>query len=86
MGRIVSPPLRKVRKPQPERSTDHVIGTICGDASDPVKRELEEQRAKKAANGRELKSRSLWIADRESNGAAPETLDTLKTLRKQLPV
>ena len=43
-----------------------MIETICGDATDPVKRELEEQRAKKAANGRELKSRSLWIADRKA--------------------
>jgi integrase/recombinase XerD len=54
------------------------------DAADPVKRELEELKTKKVREWQGIEAAlDLWIADKESNGAAPETLDTFKTLRKQ---
>jgi hypothetical protein len=55
------------------------------DAADPVRRELEELKAQKAREWQGIESAlDLWIADKEKNGAAPETLDPFKTLRKQL--
>jgi integrase/recombinase XerD len=55
------------------------------DAADPVKRELEELKNKQARQWQGIEDAlDLWIADKESNKAAPETLDTFRTLRKQL--
>lgn len=53
------------------------------DSFDPVKRELAELKLQKRRQGIEA-GLDLWIADKKSNKAAPETLDSFRTLQKQL--